>query len=148
MDSLTAKLRTGQIKIKKVPLPILQKGCVLVRNHYSLISSGTESSTVMTARKGFVGKAKERPQQLQQLIKTTKTQGPLITYRAVMKKLEGYSPLGYSSAGEIIETAPTVTDLKVGDRVACAGLSASHAEVVCVPRNLCVRSGWCACTRR
>lgn len=139
MDSLTAKLRTGQIKIKKVPLPILQKGCVLVRNHYSLISSGTEASTVMTARKGFVGKAKERPQQLQQLIKTTKTQGPLITYRAVMKKLEGYSPLGYSSAGEIIETAPTVTDLKVGDRVACAGLSASHAEVVCVPRNLCVR---------
>ena len=79
MDSLTAKLRTGQIKIKKVPLPILQKGCVLVRNHYSLISSGTEASTVMTARKGFVGKAKERPQQLQQLMMAQEYLGVNVT---------------------------------------------------------------------
>ena len=33
-----------------------------------------------------------------------------------------------------------MTDFRVGDRVACAGVGyASHAEVSSVPKNLCVR---------
>jgi polar amino acid transport system substrate-binding protein len=56
-----------------------------------------------------------------------------------MKKLDAYSPLGYSSAGEVIATAPDVRDFKVGALVACAGLTASHAEIVRVPASLCVR---------
>ena len=118
--------------------PPLQKGTVLVKNYYSLISAGTEGSTVKTARKGYLGKAKERPQQVKQVIDVLKSQGPVQTYRAVMKKLESYSPLGYSCVGEVIEVGEDVNEFIVGDMVACAGLSASHAEVVCVPVNLCV----------
>jgi len=40
----------------------LGEGQVLVRNYYSLISAGTEGSTVKAARKGYIGKARERPQ--------------------------------------------------------------------------------------
>jgi len=46
----------------------LGEGMVLVRNCYSLISAGTEGSTVEAARKGYIGKTKERPQQVKQVI--------------------------------------------------------------------------------
>ena len=49
-------------------------------------------------RMNLIGKAKERPQQVKQVIDTLKKQGPIQTYHAVMKKLDSYSPLGYSCA--------------------------------------------------
>ncbi len=139
MKQLTQKLKNGQIKIKNVPVPILRKGNILVRNYYSLISLGTEASTVKTARKGYIGKAKERPQQVKKVIDSLGTQGPMQTYRAVMKKLDVYSSLGYSSAGQVIDVASDVADYSIGDLVACAGLSACHAEIISVPKNLCIK---------
>lgn len=125
--------------ILDAPLPQLTSGSILVKNHYSLISAGTEGSTVKAARSSLVEKARSRPQQVKQVIDTLKTQGVIQTYRAVMKKLDAYSPLGYSCCGEVIDVAPDVTGFCVGDLVACGGLSACHAEVVCVPVNLCVK---------
>jgi predicted dehydrogenase/threonine dehydrogenase-like Zn-dependent dehydrogenase len=139
MQQLTQKLKEGKLQVLEVPLPLVQPGQLLIRNHYSLISAGTEGSTVQTARKSLLGKAKERPQQVKQVIETLKSQGLVQTYRAVMKKLDAYSPLGYSCAGEVMETGPGVSGYTRGDLVACGGLSASHAEVVAVPVNLCVK---------
>ena len=56
-----------------------------------------------------------------------------------MKKLDAYSPLGYSCVGEVIDMLPDVRGFNIGDLVACGGLSASHSEVVTVPANLCVQ---------
>jgi polar amino acid transport system substrate-binding protein len=60
MKQLTQKLKDGELRVIDVPMPILGKGHVLVRVHYSVISAGTEGSTVTTARKGYIGKAKEQ----------------------------------------------------------------------------------------
>lgn len=139
MNQLTQKLKTGKIDITEVPVPAMGNGAVLVKNIYSCVSVGTESSTVKTARKGYLGKAKERPAQLKQVIDKFKTQGPIDTYRAVMKKLDAHSSLGYSCVGRIIAVAEDVNDLATGDYVACGGGSACHAEVVSVPKNLCVK---------
>lgn len=139
MQQIVQKLKTGQMRVIEVPIPSLQKGRLLVRTHNSLISVGTEGSTVKTARKGYIGKVKERPQQVKQVVDVLKSQGPVQTYRAVMKKLDAYSPLGYSCAGEVIDVASDISGYHIGDFVACGGLSASHAEVVCVPENLCVK---------
>lgn len=139
MHQLTQKLKTGQMQIIEVPLPNMRPGMVLVRNLYSVISAGTESGTVKAARKGYLGKALEKPQQVKQVLDTLKTQGPLQTYRAVMKKLDAYSPLGYSCVGEVIDVALDLNEFRIGDFVACGGQTASHAEVVAVPRNLCVK---------
>jgi len=140
MQQLTQKLGSGDMIIQEVPYPQLGKGMVIVKNHYSIISAGTEGSTVTAARKSLIGKAKERPQQVKQVIDTLKKQGPVQTYRAVMKKLDAYSPLGYSCAGEVIEVGAGVTEFEVGDKVACAGAGyANHAEIVAVPVNLCVK---------
>ncbi len=140
MQQLTQQLKSGDTVVQELPWPQVGPGMVLVRNHYSLISAGTEGATAKTARKSLVGKAKERPQQVKQVIDTLKKQGPVQTYRAVMKKLDAYSPLGYSCAGEVIEVGCGIHDISVGDLVACAGVGyASHAEIVCVPQNLCVK---------
>lgn len=140
MKQLTQKLGSGEMIIQDVPYPQLTKGMIIVKNHYSIISAGTEGSTVVAARKSLIGKAKERPQQVKQVLDTLKKQGPVQTYRAVMKKLDSYSPLGYSCAGEVIDVGDAVNEFKVGDLVACAGVGyANHAEIVSVPINLCVK---------
>lgn len=139
MQQLAQKLKNGTMSIIEVPAPALSAGTILVKNHYSLISAGTEGSTVKTARKGLIGKAKERPQQVKQVLDVLKQQGPVQTYRAVMKKLDAHSPLGYSCAGEVIDVGPGVVEFQVGDKVACGGLTATHAEIVNVPVRLCAK---------
>jgi predicted dehydrogenase/threonine dehydrogenase-like Zn-dependent dehydrogenase len=140
MQQLTQKLSNGEMTVQEMPAPVLGKGMVLVKNHYSLISAGTEGSTASTARKSLIGKAKERPQQVKQVLEVLAQQGPVQTYRAVSKKLEAYSPLGYSSAGEVIAVGEGVTQFTIGDWVACAGVGfANHAEIIAVPVNLCVK---------
>ncbi len=140
MKQLTQKLGSGEMIIQELPIPQVGKGMVLVQNHYSLISAGTEGSTVKAARKSLIGKAKERPQQVMQVLDVLKKQGPVQTFRAVQKKLDAYSPLGYSSSGEVIAVGEGVTEFNKGDKVACAGVGyANHAEVIAVPINLCVK---------
>jgi predicted dehydrogenase/threonine dehydrogenase-like Zn-dependent dehydrogenase len=127
------------MQVLEVPPPVLGRGMVLVRNIYSLISSGTEGSTVNSARRSLIGKAKERPQQVRQVLDVLVQQGPVQAYRAVMKKLDAWLPLGYSCVGEVIDMGSDVSGFQISDRVACGGLTASHAEVVAVPVNLCVK---------
>ena len=139
MKQLTQKLKYGAVKNIDLPIAAVQTGNVIVLNHFSILSAGTEGSTVKAARKSYIGKAKERPQQVKQVIESLKDKGPVQTYRAVMKKLDAYSPLGYSACGTVIGTGCKVHGLKEGDLVACGGLTACHAEVVSVPENLCVK---------
>ena len=136
MEQLTQQLGSGVMSIQELPTPLLDKGMVLVKSHYSLISTGTEGNAVRGARKNIIGKIKDRPKQVQQVFETLKKQGIVQTYRSVMKKLNEYSKLGYSCAGEVIDVSEDVTEFKVGDLVACGGASATHSEIVAVPINL------------
>ena len=54
MKQLTQKLKDGRIQVLEVPVLDLKPGYVLVRNCYSLISAGTEGSTVTAARKSLL----------------------------------------------------------------------------------------------
>jgi predicted dehydrogenase/threonine dehydrogenase-like Zn-dependent dehydrogenase len=140
MKQLIQTLQEGEIRILDVPPPILESGRILVKNYYSLISPGTEGSTVRAARKSLVGKAKERPEKVRQVIEAVKTLGPIQAFRVVQKKLGAYSPLGYSCSGEIIDVSQDSVGFVVGDLVACGGAGyANHAEIVTVPKNLCVK---------
>lgn len=127
------------MQILQVPFPALQSGCILVRNHYSVISAGTEGKSVKDARLGYVAKARARKDEVGKVMKSVQNFGLLPTYKMVMNKLESPSPLGYCCAGEVIAVASDVRDFRVGDLVACGGNTAVHAEVVSVPVNLCVK---------
>jgi predicted dehydrogenase/threonine dehydrogenase-like Zn-dependent dehydrogenase len=140
MQQLTQKLSDGEMIVQELPSPITSKGIILISNHYSLISAGTEGGTVNAARKSLIGKAKEKPQQVKKVLDVIAQQGPVQAYRAVTKKLEAYSPLGYSAAGKVIIVGEEVGDFKEGDLVACAGVGyANHAEIIAAPVNLCVK---------
>ena len=140
MRQLTQNLGSGEMRVQDIPIPQVEDGMILVRNHFSIISAGTEGSTVKAARKSLVGKARQRPEQVKQVIDSLKKQGPLQTYRAVTNKLDAYSALGYSSSGEVIAVGDGVSEFIIGDKVACAGAGyANHAEVVSVPVKLCVK---------
>lgn len=139
MEQLTQNLKDGKMQLLEVPFPALSSGQVLVRNHFSLISAGTEGKTVKDARLSYIGKARARKEEVKKVIDAAKTFGVMNTYKMVMNKLDAPTPLGYSTSGEIIAVATDVKDLKVGDLVACGGNSANHSEVIAVPVNLCVK---------
>jgi NADPH:quinone reductase-like Zn-dependent oxidoreductase len=89
------------------------------------------------AKKTLIGKARERPDLVRQVITKVRTHGVVTTFQSVVAKMDQPLPLGYSAAGVIEAVSPEVLDLKVGDRVAIAGAGyASHAEINFVPRNL------------
>jgi predicted dehydrogenase len=140
MRQLTQRLRAGELLIQELALPAVGPGMVLVRNHYSVISAGTEGAAVQTARKSLIGKARARPEQARKVLATLSSLGPVGTFRAVMSRLDALMPLGYSCAGRVLAVGQGVDTLTVGDLVGCGGAGyASHAEVVCVPKNLCAR---------
>ena len=139
MEQLTQKLKDGNMQLMEVPFPALLPGHILVRNHYSIISPGTEGKTVKDARLSYIGKARARKDEVKKVITSAKTFGLMKTYNMVMNKLEAYAPLGYSCAGEVIALADDVTNFQIGDFVACGGNTAGHSEVISVANNLCVK---------
>ncbi len=138
MKQVIQNYKTGKLSVEDAPVPKLHSNGLLVKNAFSLISAGTERSSVELARKSLLGKARSRPEDLKKVIALAKKQGILNAYKTAMSRLEMPSPLGYSSSGIVIEVGKGITDIKVGDKVACAGAGyASHAEVIFVPKNLC-----------
>jgi polar amino acid transport system substrate-binding protein len=140
MKQLLQNLKNGEGTVADVPAPVVQRGRVLVRTAASLVSAGTERAVVELGRKNILGKARERPDLVRKVVEKVKTEGLATTLASVRDKLDESHALGYSAAGIVIEVGEDVTEFRAGDRVACAGTGyAVHAEVLSVPKNLCVR---------
>lgn len=137
MKQILQNFKTGELKVEDLPAPMLRPDGVLVRTRFSLISAGTERSTVEVAQSSLLGKAQKRPDLVRQTLDNVRRDGVRATYEKVMSRLSTLKTLGYSSAGEVVESdCPEL--FKAGDRVACAGGEyAHHAEYVFVPKNLC-----------
>ena len=139
MKQLSQNMRTGKLVVEEVPEPVLQPGFVLVRNAYSLISAGTERQKIEMGKKSLLGKARARPDLVKKVVDKVKTDGIVKTARTVLTRLDTPTPLGYSCAGVVLGAAEDVEGMPPGTRVACGGADyAVHAEVVAVPKNLCV----------
>lgn len=139
MKQVLQNRKTGKPFVGEVPVPALQRGRVLVRTVASLISAGTERASVELVSKGLIQEARQRPDLVKAVVAKVKNEGLLNTFASVRDKLAASQSLGYSAAGIVTEVAEDVTEFHVGDRVACAGVGfASHAEVLSVPKNLCV----------
>ena len=140
MKELLQSARTGEISVVDVPAPGALTGCVLVRIAASLVSAGTERASSEFASKNLLQKAHSRPDLVRDVVNKIRRDGVLSAVSAVRSRLDQPQALGYSSAGTILEVGEGVSDLQVGDRVACAGANyAVHAEFACVPRMLVAR---------
>jgi predicted dehydrogenase/threonine dehydrogenase-like Zn-dependent dehydrogenase len=137
MRAITLNFKNGELKVADVPTPRPGPRGILVANHHSLLSPGTESSIIGMARKGPIGKAMDRPDLARQVINRTLTEGVLGTVSVVRNLISAPLPLGYSSSGIVLETGRDVDLFRPGDLVACAGLGqANHAEHVAVPETM------------
>ena len=132
-------LRKGlkEIVVEEVPDPVVIPHHVLVRPHYSLISSGTETASIH--RESLLKEVSDNPSHLQKIWNATKVAGPVRTIGEVKAKFSEYAVLGYSGAGIVIEKDQTVTDLEIGDRVSYGGEGTGHGEVILAGRNLVAR---------
>jgi len=140
MKQLIQNFKTGDLYVDELPLPSISRGFVLIENEYSLISAGTERGTVKVAQSSLIGKARQRPDLVAQVLQNLRKEGFAATFNKVRTKLDSLKALGYSTAGTVIASMDTSGAFKPGDRVACAGQDyASHAEIVSVPQNLVVK---------
>jgi predicted dehydrogenase/threonine dehydrogenase-like Zn-dependent dehydrogenase len=132
--------RNGEIEVRDVPPPRAAKGCVLVRVTASLVSAGTERAASEFASKNLIQKAQARPDLVRDVVSKIRRDGIWSAVSAVRSRLDQPSALGYSCAGTVVEVGEGVSDIRIGDRVACAGAGfAVHAEFACVPRMLVAR---------
>lgn len=134
MKQIIQNLRTGETILEEVPSPQVGKGQLLIRTSKSLVSLGTEKMLVEFGKSNLIQKAKQQPEKVQMVLNKIKTEGLVPTVEAVFNKLGQPLPLGYCNVGQVIGIGQDVIGFQIGDRVASNG---PHAEVVCVPQNLC-----------
>ena len=140
MKQVLQNWKSGEITTAELPPPALsRRSGVLVRNVVSLISAGTERTSVAFAQSSLIDKAREKPDEVKKLLKDVREQGFWNVYERVQRKMDVPVPRGYSCAGVVIAVSADVDDLHPGDRVACGGQGAYHAGVVSVKRNLCAK---------
>ncbi len=136
MRQILQSLKTGQIELAELPVPKVKPGNLLIKTSRTLISLGTERMLLNFGKAGWVDKARQQPDRVKQVFQKVKTDGLMPTVNAVLNKLDQPMTLGYSNAGVVIEVGAGVFGFKPGDRVVSNG---NHAEVVCIPANLCAR---------
>lgn len=136
MKQVLQDLGKGTSILADVPRPRCKAGHILIQTRGSLISVGTERMLVDFGRANILDKARQQPDKVKDVLQKVKTDGLAPTIEAVRSKLAEPLPMGYSNVGTVLEIGSGVSGFKVGDRVVSNG---PHAEVVCVPKNLCAK---------
>ena len=134
MRQILQDLKSGSTKLIEVPCPALKGGHLLIQTSVSMVSAGTERMLVEFGNANLIDKARQQPDKVKQVLDKVRSDGLMPTIDAVRNKLGQPLPLGYCNVGHVIGVGKGVTEFQVGDRVASNG---SHAEIVCVPKNLC-----------
>ena len=129
-------MKTGETILEDVPAPLVRSGHVLMQTSRSLVSLGTERMLVEFGNASLIQKARQQPDKVKMVLDKIRSDGFLPTLEAVFNKLNQPLPLGYCNVGRVIAAGDGVTEFQIGDRVASNG---PHAELVCVPQNLCAR---------
>jgi predicted dehydrogenase/threonine dehydrogenase-like Zn-dependent dehydrogenase len=128
--------RDGGIRVIDVPEPVLERGQLLVANRASLISAGTERTKIAMGEKNLLQKARARPDLVKKVVDKARVDGIRSALDTARDRLDALAPIGYSAAGVVLEVGDGVDGLGPGDRVACGGEGAGHAEILAVPQNL------------
>jgi predicted dehydrogenase/threonine dehydrogenase-like Zn-dependent dehydrogenase len=120
--------RKDKIIVTDLPEPHLGPDQVLVRNHYSLISSGTELSTLSKTPMELVKQTLSDPWMRHVIKQTIFATGLRQTIDRIWKEMIMPREIGYSGAGRVLSVGERVEGFNVGDAVAYAAVG--HAEIV------------------
>ncbi|MEO8000063.1 MAG: bi-domain-containing oxidoreductase, partial [Gemmatimonadaceae bacterium] len=122
--------------VEDVPAARPGRQQVLVRPHFSLISSGTETASI---KGSLASELADNPSHIQKVLDVMRANGPERTVREVLAKFQDFAVLGYAGAGEVIDKHSSVRDLEIGSLVAYGGEGTGHGEVIATSRNLVAR---------
>lgn len=136
MKQILQSLKTGATEVAEVPCPAAGRGQLLIRTSRTLVSAGTERMLVDFGKAGLIGKARQQPDKVKQVLAKIRTDGLAPTLEAVFNKLDQPLPLGYCNVGRVMQVGAGVSGFEAGDLVVSNG---KHAEAVAVPVNLCAR---------
>lgn len=134
MKQILQSLKDGSTQLAEVPAPCAKKGALIIHTSTTLISAGTERMLVEFGKANWMEKARQQPDKVRMVLDKVRTDGLSATLSAVQSKLDQPIALGYCNVGVVSEVGLAVNGFAVGDRVVSNG---KHAEVVCVPKNLC-----------
>jgi len=134
MKQILQNLSNGETSLIDVPCPKNIKSNILIATKKTVVSVGTERMLVDFGKASYINKARQQPDKVKMVLNKVATDGLMTTVDAVRSKLDQPLPLGYCNAGVILES--DVNGFEPGDRVVSNG---NHAEVVRVPKNLCVK---------
>jgi len=136
LKQILQSLKTGATEVSEVPAPAVGHGRLCIDTTVSLVSAGTERMLVEFGKANWLDKARQQPDKVRAVLDKARTDGPLATWESVQSKLDQPLALGYCNVGIVAAVGAGVAGFAVGERVVSNG---SHAEVVCVPQNLCAR---------
>ncbi len=120
--------KKGKVKVIDLPEPQPGPDQVLIQNHYSLISSGTELSSLSKTPTELVRQTISDPWMRKAVQQTVLSAGLGQTARRVWHEMIKPREIGYSGAGRVLAVGEEVDGFRVGDKVAYA--ATGHAEIV------------------
>ncbi len=120
--------RQGKVVVIDLPVPHLESDNVLVQNAYSLISSGTEITTLSKTPVELAKQTLSDPWMRHVVKQTIFATGMAQTAGRIWQEMIMPREIGYSGAGKVLAIGERVDGFKVGDTVAYA--ATGHAEVV------------------
>lgn len=134
-------LQRGKVNLQEIAIPLESEHNIIVKVHYSFISTGTEGATLVASGQSLFGKfTQETNGHIQKVLGALKENGIAGTIALIKDKINQVMPLGYSCAGQVVYVGSKVTNFRIGDFVACAGANyAHHADFVTIPQNLAVK---------
>jgi len=133
-------IKKGKAYTDDVPAPMVNKDSILVKVYYSCISAGTEISSLMSSGNSKIKDVLSDPNKVVKAIDHVKKEGLSRTIQKAQGKFEEAEQIGYSASGVAIKIGDNIKDIKVNEKVACAGAGiANHAEYIEVPGNLFVK---------
>ncbi len=135
MKQLVVEKNNPEPILWDTPIPKPGPGEILIKNHYSVVSTGTEIATIESSNKSVADKLQDSSN-IQKGLELFEKEGVRAVWNAVFPKNISPIQLGYSSSGKVIEVGRDVKNFHVGDMVVSNG---NHAEYVVVNQKLCSR---------
>ena len=135
MKQLVVEKNNPEPILWDTPIPKHWPGEILIKNHYSVVSTGTEIATIESSNKSVADKLQDSSN-IQKGLELFEKEGVRAVWNAVFPKNISPIQLGYSSSGKVIEVGRDVKNFHVGDMVVSNG---NHAEYVVVNQKLCSR---------
>ena len=141
MKQVVQSVRDGRLRVVDLPRPSIGPTEVLVAPTHSVVSAGTERAVRQLASSSLLAKARARPDLARKVIRRARNEGVRRTARSVRDRLDQDMPLGYSSAGVVVEVGEWASGLAVGDLVAAAGAGHGELQVVAAPLAVALPPG-------